>query len=49
MFNFNYINTKVPAEGLKHKRGRKSLSFLVKYEQKSQVENLPLDSQPNQT
>ena len=44
MSNSSNINTKLPAEGLKHKRVRMS-SCLQKCEQKGQVENLPTDSQ----
>ena len=45
MSEFNYTNTKVPAEGLKHKHVRKSPSLRVKYEQKDLADNLLLYSQ----
>ena len=45
----NLSNTKLPAEGPKHKRARKSLRLQEKYEQKCQVDNLPTDSQPDPT
>ena len=49
MSNLNNTNTKLPAEGPKHKRARKSPRLQEKYGQKSQVDNLPTDSQPDPT
>ena len=47
MSNLNNTNTKLPAEDPKHKRARKSPRLQEKYRQKSQVDNLPTDSQPD--
>ena len=49
MSNLNHKNTKLPAEGPKHKRARKSTRLQEKYGQKGQVDNLPTDSQPDPT
>lgn len=46
MSKLSKINTKLPAEVLKHKRVRKSSCLQKKYEQKGQVNHLPTDSQP---
>ena len=49
MSNLNNTNTKLPTEGPKHKRARKSPCLQEKYGQKGQVDNLPTDSQPEPT
>ena len=49
MSNLNDTNTKLPAEGPKHKRARKLLFLQEKYGQNGQVDNLPTDSQPDPT
>ena len=49
MSNSSNINTKLPAECLKHKRVRKSPRLLKKYEKKGQVNNLHINSQPDPT
>ena len=49
MSNLNSTNTKLPAESPKHKRASKSPRLQEKYGQKSQVDNLPTDSQPEPT
>ena len=49
MSNLSTINTKLSAEGLKHKLVRKSLRLQEKFEQKGQVDNLPTGSQPDPT
>ena len=49
MSNLSNINTKLPAEGLKHRLFRKSPRLQEKYQQKGQVDNLPTDSQPDLT
>ena len=49
MSNLSNINTKLLAEGPKHKRVRKSPRLQKKYEQKFQVDNLSTDSQPDPT
>ena len=49
MSNLSNINTKLSAVGLKHKRVRKSPRLQEKYEQKGQVDNVPTDSQVDQT
>ena len=41
MYNLNNKNTKLPAEGPKHKCVRKSHRLQEKYEQKGQVDSLP--------
>ena len=48
MFNLSNTNTKLPAEGFKYKRARKSPRLQEKYDEKGQVDNLPTDSQPDQ-
>ena len=49
MSNLDNTNTKLPTEGPKHKRAKKSLRLQEKYRQKGQVVNLPTDSQPDPT
>ena len=49
MSNLIKINKKLPSEGLKHKRVRKSPRLLKKYEKKGQVNNLHINSQPDPT
>ena len=49
MSNLNNTNTKLPAEGPKHKRVRNSPCLQEKYGKKGQVDNLPTDSQPDPT
>ena len=43
MSNLSNINTKLPAEGPKHKCVRKSPRLQEKYEQKGQVDSLATD------
>ena len=45
MSNLSNTNTKLPAEGPKHKTARKSPRLQKKYGQKGQVDNLPSASQ----
>ena len=47
MFNLTNISKKLPADGPKHKRARKSSHLQEKYKQNGQVDNLPTDSQPD--
>ena len=49
MSNLSNTNTKLFAEGPKHKRAKKSPPLQEKYDQKGQVDNLPTDSQPDLT
>ena len=49
MSNLRNTNTKLPAEGPKHKRARKSPRLQEKYGQKGKVDNLPTGSQPDPT
>ena len=49
MSNLNNTNTRLPAEGLKHKRARKSPHLQEYFGQKGQVDNLPTDNQPDPT
>ena len=49
MFDFSNINTKLPAQGLKHKRFRKSPRLQENNKQQGQVDNLPIDSQQDPT
>ena len=47
MSNLDSINDKLPAAGPEHKPVRRSPRLQEKYEQKSQVDNLPIESQPD--
>ena len=49
MSNLSNIDTKLPAEGPKHKRVINSPRLEEKYNLKGQVDNLPSDSKPNPT
>ena len=49
MSDLDNTNTKLPTEGPKHKRAKKSPRLQEKYGQKGQVDNLPTDSQPDPT
>ena len=49
MSNLNNINEKLPATGPEHKPVRRSPHLQEKYEQKGQVDNLPIESQPDPT
>ena len=47
MSNLRNINTKLPAESIKHKLVRKPSRLGDKYDQKGQVDYPPTDCQPN--
>ena len=47
MSKINNTNTKLPAEGPKHKRAKKSLCLQEKHGQKGKVDNLFTDNQPD--
>ena len=49
MSNLRNTNIKLPAEGPKQKRARKSPRLQEKYRGKGQVDNLPTDSQTDPT
>ena len=49
MSDLRNISKELPADGLKHKYARKSSRLQEKYKQKSQVDNLLTDSQPDST